>query len=268
MSKASGNAFSEERENIILDLLQQNGRITVSELSEVLGISASTTRLQLQKMHDKGLLLRTHGGAVKVDYPQGFNQKQSSFEDVVNFDKKMQIAIAAADTVEDGDFIAISSGSTALLFATQLVNKKNLTVVTDSILVANELLFKSNTKLYVCGGQIRQRNGACFGPTAEHFLNTLKVDKSYSGSDSINVELGLTSLDIDPRTEEALCRCGRECYILADSTKFQVKSFIEKTIGIDEIDYIVSDSSLEKVYINRLRELGIKVILGKDDSLF
>lgn len=244
-------------------MLQQKGRITVPEISDGLGISASTARLQLQKMHDKGLLLRTHGGAVKADYPKDFNKKQPTFEDITNYDKKMQIAVAAAGTVEDGDFIAISSGSTALLFASLLKERKNLSVVTDSVPVANELLFRPNIRLYLCGGQIRERNGACFGPTAEDFLKTLKVDKAYSGCDSVNLDFGITSLDIDPRTEKCLCKCGEKCYILADSTKFAVKPFIEKTLDISEITHLISDSSLKQEYATRLEQAGVTVILGK-----
>lgn len=263
MAKTANSVFSEEREAMILELLQHKGRITVTELSKVLGISASTARLQLQKMHDKGLLLRTHGGAVKADYPKGFNAPNPTFDGIVNADKKQQIAAAAAATVEDGDFIAISSGSTALLFASLLLGKKGLSVVTDSIPVANALLFQPDIQLYVCGGQIRQRNGACFGPTSEAFLNTLQVDKSYSGCDSVNLDVGITSLDIDPRTEQCLCKCGKSCYILADSTKFNVKPFIEKTMNINEITYLVSDSSLKQEYVQRLEEAGVMVILGR-----
>lgn len=263
MAKTTNGVFSEERETMILELLQRKGRITVGELSEALGISASTARIQLQKMHDKGLLLRTHGGAVKADYPQGFNTPRSMFDGIVNAEKKQQIAEAAAATVEDGDFIAISSGSTALLFASLLVDRKDLRVVTDSIPVANALLFRPDIQVYICGGQIRQRNGACFGPTAEEFLTSLKVDKSYSGCDSVNLDVGVTSLDIDPRTEKYLCRCGKSCYILADSTKFKVKPFIEKTLNIDEITYLISDSSLKQEYVQRLEEAGVTVILGR-----
>jgi len=267
LSKSANTIFSEERETIILDLLQQRGRVTVTELSKLLGISASTTRLQLQKMDEKGLLMRTHGGAVKTDYPHGLSAPQPSYEnEIVNFDKKMQLARAAAATVEDGDFIAISSGSTAFLFASLLTTRKSLTVVTDSVPVANELLFYSGIRVYICGGQVRQRNGACFGPTAEDFLNTLKADKAYFGCDSVNLDFGITSLDIDPRTEKALCKCGKIRYILADSTKFNVKPFIEKTIDISEIHYLVSDDSLKQEYIQQLEAAGVTVILGSRDT--
>lgn len=266
MARKAHGSFYEEREQMILDLLQKKGRITVAEAAEITGLSVSTIRLQFQSMHEKGLLLRTHGGAIKADYPKNFNTQPGIFDGIVNYNKKLQIAAAAAETIEDGDFIAISSGSTALLLASKITSKKDLTVVTDSIPVANILLFHSNIRLYVCGGQIRERNGACFGPTAEAFFSTVKVDKAYSGCDSVDLDVGITSLDIDPRTEQSLIKCAEKCYILADSTKFSVKPFIEKTMDINEITCLISDSNLEPSYVSKLKEAGVTVLLGSPDQ--
>lgn len=265
MSTNKHNSFYEEREQIILDLLQRKGRITVAETAKLTGLSASTIRLQFQSMHEKGLLLRTHGGAIKADYPHNFNHQTNIFDGIVNLDKKLQIATLAAETVHDGDFIAISSGSTALLLASKITNRKNLTVVTDSIPVANLLLFHPNIKIYVCGGQIRERNGACFGPTAESFLDTVKVEKVYAGCDSVNPDIGVTSLDIDPRTEQALVKCAKECYILADSTKFSVMPFIEKVLDINEITCLISDNALSNECKKKLEKSGVKVMLGSNE---
>ena len=262
MTENTHGSFYEEREQMILDLLQKKGRITVSETAEILGLSASTIRLQFQSMHEKGLLLRTHGGAIKADYPKHFNEQTDLLNGIVNLEKKLQIAEAAAKTINDGDFIAISSGSTALLLASKITDKKNLTVVTDSIPVAYHLMFHPNIRLYICGGQARERNGACFGPTAESFFSTVKVDKAYSGCDSIDLDIGVTSLDIDPRTEQALVKCAKQCYILADSTKFSVKPFIEKTLDINEITCLISDSELASEYIDKIKKAGVEVILG------
>ena len=261
MSKSINNRFSEERERIIMDLLQQNGRITVDEVTEALNISSSTARLQLQKMNDNGLLIRTHGGAVKIDHPKPPNQ-ESFYKDIANYEKKLQIAAAALETINDGDFIALSSGTTTYMLATMLHGKRNLTVVTDSVPIAYELLFDHNFRLYICGGEIQHRNGACLGPTAEDFLTSLRVDKSYCSVDSIDLDFGITSIDIDPRSERALCYCGKERYILADSTKFRVKPFIEKIIGLDEISHLISDPTLDPEYIRRLKEVNVEVIVG------
>lgn len=266
MAVSQSRSFHEEREAIVLNHLNENGRLTSAEVCDILNISPSTARILLQKMHDKGLLVRTHGGAVKADYPNALNSAESSISaimaDIPNLEKKQQIAIAAAATVKDGDFIAISSGTTALLMALLLKDRKELSVITDSIPVANTLIFQPEIRVFVCGGQVRHRNGACFGPTAEEFLKTLKVDKAYSSCDSVDVDFGITSLDIDPRTEKYLCLCGRTRYVLADSTKFSVKPFMEKTVDLSDIDYIVTDSGLDEEHIHKLGEKGIKVIIG------
>lgn len=265
MPKISNNRLLEEREHTIMELLQQNERITVDEITIALDISSSTARLLLQKMSDKGMLLRTHGGAVKIDHLHPTNTK-NFYGNITNLEKKLQIASAAAETITDGDFIALSSGTTSLMLASMLHNKRNLTVVTDSVPVAYELIFDPKIKLYICGGEIQHRNGACLGPTAENFLTSLRVDKSYCSIDSIDLEFGVTSIDLDPRSERALCNSGKECYILADSTKFRVKPFIEKIIGLDEISYLISDSSLDQKYIDHLKKIGVHVIIGTENS--
>ncbi len=266
MAVSQSGSFYEEREALVMNQLNEKGRLTVAEVCESLNISASTTRILLQKMHNKGLLVRTHGGAVKADYPNALNSDEPSIStimtDIPNFEKKQKIAVAAAATVKDGDFIAISSGTTALLMALLLKDRKELSVVTDSVPVANALIFQPEIRVYVCGGQIRHRNGACFGPTAEEFLKTLKVDKAYSGCDSVDLDFGITSLDIDPRTEKYLCLCGKTRYVLADSTKFNVKPFMEKTVDLSDIDYIVTDSGLDGAHTRRLEKIGVKVIIG------
>ena len=264
LPKTTNNRFSEEREHMIMDLLRKNGRITIDEITDALGISPSTARLQLRKMNDNGMLLRTHGGAVQLEQPiSNQSGKVNVFENIINADKKRAIAEAAIKTIKDGDFIALSSGTTTLILATMLHSKKNLTVVTDAVPIANELFCDPNIRLYVCGGEIQRRNGACLGPSAEEFLSSLRVDRSYCSVDSIDMEFGITSVDIDPRSERALCHSGKECYILADSTKFRVKPFIEKIIGLEEISYLISDSSLEQKYIDHLRNVGVQVIIGE-----
>ncbi len=107
-----------------------------------------------------------------------------------------------------------------------------------------------------------KRNSACRGITAENFFKDLKVDKSYCGADSIDVEIGISSVDFDPRTESAVCRSGAECYILADSTKFSIRPFIDKVIDIREINHVISDGSLDMSHQNTLRDAGIDVIIA------
>lgn len=261
MPKTVINQFPEEREQLILEFLENQGKIRIGDVTDILHISPSTARILLQKMHDKGLLQRTHGGAIAIGKKVLPNQDRN-FIEITNRDKKQKIAAAAVATVQDGDYIVLGSGTTTFLMSTMLHGKHDLTVVTDSIPIAYELLNDEDITLYVCGGWIMKRNSACRGITAENFFKDLKVDKSYCGADSIDVEIGISSVDFDPRTESAVCRSGAECYILADSTKFSIRPFIDKVIDIHEINHVISDGSLDMAHQNALRDAGIDVIIA------
>lgn len=261
MAKSINAQFSEEREQIIMEILEKQGKIRITEITDILGIAPSTARLQLQKMHDKGMLLRTHGGAIMIGN-SNTKKKEKNFHEISRKDKKTKIAEEALKTIHDGDYIALSSGTTTFLLASMLHDKKELTVVTDSLPVAYELSDNSNITVYICGGWIMHRNRACRGITAENFFKDLRVDKVYCSVDSINIDYGITSVDFDPRTESAVCRCGKECYVLADSTKFHVKPFLDKVMNLAEISYLISDSSLEENYIQLLKNKGIQVLIA------
>lgn len=169
MPKTTNVRFTEEREQIIMDFLRKQGKIRVGDVTDMLGISPSTARIQLQKMHDKGLLQRTHGGAILAG--NTVSKKEShDFEHILNKDKKMQIAQAAAQTIQSGDYIALGCGTTTFLLSTLLHDKNGITVVTDSIPIAAELMHDENITLYVCGGWIMERNGACRGITCRKFF--------------------------------------------------------------------------------------------------
>lgn len=253
--------FAEEREKIIMECLNENGRVTVSELVKLLGVSPSTVRLQLQDMHDRQLLVRTHGGAVKKDLPGSITKtNQELYADIPNYALKNEVAEIAAALIEDGDLISIGSGSTAFLLATKLHGKKDLTVATNSILAAYELMNDRDINVNICGGNILTRNGSCNGPFAEWYLNDIQVDKSFCGTDSVSMEKGFISLDSDPRSERALCLCGNTRYMLADATKFKNRPFIEKIVGFDEVDCIISNASLGMEYRNELSKKNVSLI--------
>lgn len=253
--------FSEEREEVVLEFLHNQGSIRVGDVTDMLNISPSTARLLLQKMQDKGLLKRTHGGAILVG-KDNEQANQRNYKDIAHSEEKLKIAKAAAATVEDGDYICLGSGTTTYLMATLLHDKQDLTVVTDSIPIAYELLNDDGITLYVCGGWIMKRNSACRGLTAENFFKDIRVDKAYNGADSIDVEIGTTSVDFDPRTESAICHSGKQCYILADSSKFTVRPYIDKVVKLPDIDCVITDDGTDPKYIDALKKADIDVIVG------
>lgn len=262
MNTTTNAQFSEEREEVVMDFLRNQGSIRVGDVTDLLNISPSTARLLLQKMQDKGLLKRTHGGAILID-KEDFPKHQRDYTNIINREAKLKVAAAAATTVNDGDYICLGSGTTTYLMSTFLHGRQDLTVVTDSIPIAYELLNDDDITLYVCGGWIMKRNSACRGLTAENFFKDIRVDKAYNGADSIDIELGTTSVDFDPRTESAICHSGKKCYILADSSKFTIRPYIDKVVRLSEIDYVVTDSEINPDYVKTLEHNDIHVIIGE-----
>ena len=164
--------------------------------------------------------------------------------------------------IKNGDYIAIGSGTTTYLLATCLHDRQDLTIVTDSFPVANELLHDDGITLYIAGGWIMKRNSSCRGLSAERFFKELTVDKSYCGADSINVNVGTSSVDFDPRTEICVSKCGVQRYVLVDSSKFNVRPFIDKVMKIEDIHHVITNDDVSKENIDALKASGVDVLLA------
>lgn len=286
MNQASRSLFSIEREERVMEYLYKNESIHVADVEELLSVSPSTARILLNKMQDKGLLRRVRGGAVldsaiSGGVPAGETASVScTFDEglpsgsvtpalmygretqIPHLAAKERIAAAACATVDDGDYISLGSGTTTYLMATHLHGKKDLTVVTDSIPIANELLGDDGITLYVCGGWIMRRTHSCRGTAAVDFFKDIRVDKSYNGADSVDVRVGTTSVDLDPRTENAICHSGRKCYVLADSSKFKKKPYIDHVVSLKDMDVLLTDSAIETRFVKALEDADVEVIVA------
>ena len=238
MAKQITESFPEERDDIILDVLKRQGKIRVTEVCDILSIAPSTARLLLQSMQEKGLLQRTHGGAIPVDIPEQ-TKPNRDFSEIENYEAKLKVATRAAATIQDGDYIAIGSGTTTYLLATLLHNRQDLTIVTDSFPVANELLHEEGITLYIAGGWIMKRSSA----------------------DSINAKIGTSSIDFDPRTETCVSKCGADRYVLVDSSKFDVRPFIDKVMKIEDIHHVITNDDVSPENIRLLKDAGVDVLL-------
>lgn len=261
MAKQTTDSFPEEREEIILDILKKQGKVRVTEVCDILSIAPSTARLLLQGMQDKGLLQRTHGGAIPIDRPET-PKVSRDFSQIEHYEDKLKIAFLAASTIKNGDYITIGSGTTTYLLATLLHGKEDLTVVTDSFPVANELYQDPGITVYIAGGWIMKRNSSCRGVSAEQFFRQLTVDKSYCSADSIDVNVGTSSIDFDPRTEICVSKCGADRYVLVDSSKFHVRPYIDKVMKLEDIHHIITNKDVSEENIKALKDAHIDVLLA------
>jgi DeoR/GlpR family transcriptional regulator of sugar metabolism len=183
-------------------------------------------------------------------------------ESVRAIGEKRRIATAAASLIQDGQTIAITSGSTCFELARQLVGRTDLTVITNSLDVANELIDRDGIQLVVLGGVARPRMHSLLGHLTEQACRELRADTLFMGIGAVSVERGLMN-DYMPEveTDRALRPIATSVVVLADSAKFDMvgPAFV---FGLDEVDTIVTDIGVSASTIDALEQLGVKVIIG------
>ncbi len=232
--------FYEERQNEILKLLKVQKKLLVPELAKRFDVSQATIRNDLNDLAEKGLLTRTHGGAIvcsKTGFEQLTNQKLDS-----NMDIKKKIAVLAAESVNDGDTIAIDVGSTTYEFANELLGKKDLTVITPDLTIA--LLLEDSANVILAGGNIRKGHHCCVGAFASDMLDKLAVDKSYLATNGASAAHGFSTPDVSQaEIKRKLIKAGTQVYMLADGSKFE-KDCCVSFADYKDIDIVVTDEGL------------------------
>lgn len=256
--------FPRKQEEAILEILQNNTYATVAELSELLKVSSSTIRLRLKELEKRGLILRTHGGALKNE-PATSDTMKDYYNNISNYEEKVSIARAAVETLEDNDIIAIGSGSTTLVFARLLrdcAKPANLTVMTNSLYVAIELIARPNTEVRLSGGVISPLTVSCVGSQSEAYFSKAYFSKSYLGVDSVHPDFGFTQTYIGSLMDQALLKRPSLRYMLVDHTKLFKGPFPEHICSLKEVHAMIIDSGADPQMIEALRRAGLKITVS------
>src|SRR5216683_3720905 len=194
----SEGAFQDKqraRFTAILPGLQQTGRVSVETLSEQLRVSVVTVRRDLDALDEKGLLRRTHGGAVSIEplFYEPFRNDRSFQAQVERFaEEKRRIGRAAASLIEDGEIIALTPGTTTTEVIRGLPLNHKITVVTSTVNVAMELSKRKDLDIFVTGGHLRGEWFSLVGPTAAQSLSHLLIHTLFIGADGIDPKWGLS----------------------------------------------------------------------------
>lgn len=249
--------FAEERKSKILEIIKSDNSVRVSELSKLFNVSEATIRRDLIELEQAGCIVRTHGGAVSrnsTNFEPSFKEKQDKF-----LKGKEQIAKKAASLIEDGDTVTIDSGTTTQ-FISRYITAKGVTVVTNSVNLADELSDREDIEVIVTGGILRSKTKAMVGPLAEEILKQLKVDKLFLGANGVSIKSGVTTPNIvEASTKRAMIEGAKEVYLVVDSSKFDEVNF-SLICNVSRIDYIITDK-LPKDY-EKYEHLGVKFILA------
>jgi DeoR/GlpR family transcriptional regulator of sugar metabolism len=246
-----------ERQGLIRKLVEAEGRVTVPDLSARLGVSRATIRRDLEELHRRGWLQRSHGGAVRIDraareppMPQRLPEHPA---------EKRRIAQEAAHLVQDGETIFLGSGTTVLEVARALPGGLHLTVITNSLAIVNELAAHPCIELIVIGGMFRQSELSMVGHLAEQAIRELRADRVFLGMRAIDANYGFAS-DFLPEimTDRAILSIAPQVVVVADHTKFgRVGSVVVAPVTAAHL--IITDTATPPETVAELQALGLQV---------
>jgi DeoR/GlpR family transcriptional regulator of sugar metabolism len=254
-----------ERQSQILEIIQRDGNTTVSDLAERFEVSEMTIRRDLRDLDQQGLLRRVHGGAVS-DLGRSY-EPPYRLRTTKRVAAKAAIGAAAAELVVDGDSIALDVGTTTLEIARALQHRHNLTILTASLPIANEIatLFslENDVRLILTGGVVRSGELSMFGHIAQNAYHEFHVDKAFVAIGGLSVEGGLTEYNLeDALVKKPLLESAREVIVVADSSKFGQITLC--SVGpLSAVDVVVTDSAAPQDMLDQLEEMGIEVIVAR-----
>ncbi|MEU3658357.1 DeoR/GlpR family DNA-binding transcription regulator [Streptomyces sp. NPDC032940] len=231
--------FAAERRQLILEMVRANGAVSLRELARVVQTSEVTVRRDVRALEAEGLLDRRHGGAV---LPGGFT-RESGFPQKSHLATAEKTAIAdlAAGLVEEGEAIVVGAGTTTQELARRLARVPGLTVVTNSLLVAQALAHANRVEVVMTGGTLRGSNYALVGSGAEQSLQGLRVSKAFLSGSGLTAERGLsTSNMLSASVDRALVQAAAEVVVLADHSKLGTDTMFQ-TVPTELITRLVTD---------------------------
>ncbi|WP_421734555.1 DeoR/GlpR family DNA-binding transcription regulator [Cellulomonas sp.] len=253
--------LASQRQERILAAVRSEGAARVADLVESLDVSDMTVRRDIAELARAGLVRRVHGGAVAPDAPgrptdePGFDAKRS-WAGV----EKAAIARAALATIEPGQAIALSAGTTTFLLAELLAGAGigPLTVVTNGLRIADALYGVGGIEVILTGG-VRTPSDALVGPVADATLAGLRVDRTYLGVHGLDAQ-GLTTPNLaEAATDRALMACAAATTVLADHTKWGVVG-LARIAPLDDVDTLLTDDALPADARRHLTETALVTV--------
>ena len=259
MSDGDRALFMQERKVKILELLSERNKVTVSELCDLFKVSGGTIRSDLNDLDASGLLVKTHGGAMKKT--KAAFEPRTVEREIDELPAKERIAEEALGLIEDGDVILLDAGTTVFELAKRLAHRKNLFVVTNDTQTANYLEKIEGISTFLIGGMLRQGFHCIVGTLGVDMLSKITVDTAFMSTNSFSVTKGAMSPDLQQsEIRNKMSESASRVVLLCDRTKIGKTSFAQ-SIPIDRIDVLITDS-LSREDSAQLEEAGVRVIIA------
>lgn len=251
--------LTEQRRRNLLDLIDQSGQVTVADMVKQFSISAVTVRNDLDALASIGAVVRSHGGAVRrlvatQDYPL-------RTKETLHHSEKVRIGKAAAELVKPGETIILDSGTTTAEVARHL-KKLNLsvTVITNALNIAVELMESPGISLIMIGGLLRPVSCSFVGPQAEAMMNEFHANRLFLAVDGFDLENGPSTPDIlEAQLNNVMIRSAKEVNVVADFSKLGRRS-VSKIGPLERIRRLITDDRAPAEFTEALRKKGVEVI--------
>ena len=257
------NYFSaKERRAMILKMLEKEDEVFVTVLSKNLGISEVTIRKDLTILQSRNLLVRTRGGAIRRPVENLNEDTAISQKRMFNFHEKERIGKLAATLIKNGDHIVLDSGTTTMAIAKHLDRFTDLTIITNALNIAEELMKYKRFNVIILGGHLRFNSHSTIGPIALKNLSHFTNYKLFLGVDSFSFENGISTPNMEEAMlNQAMIAQASEVIAVFDSSKFNKRSFCH-IADAEEINSIVTDKNLPVGSAARLKEKNITLYLA------
>lgn len=245
------------RQAQIRRMVEEQGQVTVTELSPLFNVSEATIRRDLEECSDRGWMRRTHGGAVKVERA---GKEPPILERVNrNADSKERIGQKAADMIHDGETIFLGSGTTVLEIAKHLPYEISLTVITNSLLLIDELVSRPNIEVIVIGGMLRRSELSMVGHIANQDVQEFRADRVFMGIRAADPTHGFTNDHLpEAVVDREILKIAPEIVFVLDHEKFAKVSSV-LVAPANAIDIIITDDEAPEDVVSAFREMMIKV---------
>lgn len=253
--------FIEERHQTILELLERDKKVVVTELAATLNVSIDTIRRDLIVLEENGFLKRTHGGAIPATKVRTVHPRNYTVRDIKEIDPYYDaIAKHASTYINQGDTIYMAGTSIDYLMVKYLPKHFNYTVVTNSVIIADELKSFENIDVYITCGKVRGR-GSMNDPLAIEFLKNIRIDKAFISGAVLSANFGLSNVTLETATlQRTVIGVAKQTICLVPNVKLGIETFA-KVADIKDINVVVTDWEATEDEISKIRDLGVQVVV-------
>lgn len=249
----------DERQAKIIDILRREKRVDTKRLAYLFNVTGETIRKDLVCLCRDNSIIRTHGGIMWNGYD---SERPVSLKSTQNLKEKQAIVKYASRFLSDGDYIFVDSGSTNYYLADYIGEHSNMVVATNSLPFAQFISAYENIRLLITGGFYRSMSMSFAGAAAEDQLLKLHVPKAFMSCEGIDLEYGIMDGDEDEsRVKQKVFETAKEIYLLADHTKFRIKTY-NFLRNVRDVTAVITDSGLPEEVAEEYRRNGVNLIIA------